>query len=119
MEMIAKAIETTGIVAQHRLLLDEPLPVAESARVRVIVLVIEEPNNEHSTQVSHDSSESLTPDKRLASAIHKYQRSEISQEQAAKLAQLNRRDFLLALAREKGEVFQVDFNDLKEELARG
>jgi len=107
MQMIAKAIETTGIVeAQHRLLLDEPLPVAESSHVRVIVLVTEEADN-------------ASPSMRLATAIEKYQSGEISQEKAAELAQLNRRDFLEALAREKREVFRVDFDDLKEELARG
>jgi len=43
MEIITKAIETTGIVdAQHRLLLNEKLPVAESSQVRVIVLVTRE-----------------------------------------------------------------------------
>jgi hypothetical protein len=40
MEIIAKAIETTGIVdTQRRLLLDESLGVAKSTHVRVIVLV--------------------------------------------------------------------------------
>ncbi|OAD22818.1 protein belonging to Uncharacterized protein family UPF0175 [Candidatus Thiomargarita nelsonii] len=117
MEMIAKAIETTGIVdAQHRLLLDESLPVAESTRVRVIVLVTK-PVPE--TDKKDDSSEPLTPAMRLATAILRYQRSEISQEKAAALAGLNRRDFLEALAREKRDVFRVDFNDLKEELAHG
>ena len=34
------AIETTGIVdAQHQLRLDEPLPIPDQSRVRVIVLV--------------------------------------------------------------------------------
>jgi hypothetical protein len=34
-----KAIERAGIVdAQHQLVLDEPLPIAEATRVRVIVL---------------------------------------------------------------------------------
>ena len=37
------AIETTGVVdAQHQLRLDEPLPLADQSRVRVIVLVPEE-----------------------------------------------------------------------------
>lgn len=36
------AIETTGIVdAQHQLRLDEPLPLPEQSRVRVIVLLPE------------------------------------------------------------------------------
>jgi len=116
--MIAKAIETTGIIeAQHRLLLDEPIPVAQSTRVRVIVLIT--PDNDQTTPIYDDSSEPSTPEMRLATAIDKYQRSEISQEKAAELAQLNRRDFLEALAREKRDVFKVDFNDLKEELDRG
>jgi len=39
----AKTIETTGLVnEQHQLLLDESLPIAESSRVRVIVIVTEE-----------------------------------------------------------------------------
>ncbi len=53
-----------------------------------------------------ETSEPSTPDMRLATAIHKYQRSEISQEKAAELAQLNRRYFLEAVAREKRDVFK-------------
>jgi hypothetical protein len=35
----ARAIERVGIVdAQHQLVLEEPLPIAKSTRVRVIVL---------------------------------------------------------------------------------
>ncbi|MGI8642342.1 MAG: UPF0175 family protein [Pyrinomonadaceae bacterium] len=56
---------------------------------------------------------------RLAAAIHWYQKGEISQEKAAQLAGLDRTDFLLALAREGAEAFVVDFEDLKQELARG
>ena len=42
--LITKAIETTGVInAQQRILtLDESLPIAESSRVRVIILVTEE-----------------------------------------------------------------------------
>ncbi len=65
------------------------------------------------------SSKPLSPAQRLTTAILKYQHGEISQEKAAEMAGLNRRDFLLALAREKRDVFVVDFDDLKEELARG
>ena len=37
------AIETAGVVdAQHQLRLDEPLPIADKSRVRVIVLVPED-----------------------------------------------------------------------------
>jgi hypothetical protein len=38
-----KAIETTGTIdAQHRLILDEQLPVTDSTRVRIIILFPEE-----------------------------------------------------------------------------
>ncbi len=41
--LLAKTIETTGIVNNpHQLLLDESLPITETSRVRVIVIVIEE-----------------------------------------------------------------------------
>jgi len=54
-----------------------------------------------------------------AAIIYWYQQSKISQENAAEMASLTRRDFLAALAREKCDVFVVYFEDLKEELARG
>lgn len=63
--------------------------------------------------------EALAGEMRLAAAIYWYQKGEISQEKAAQIAGLNRRDFLAALAREQVNVFHVDFNDLKEELERG
>ncbi len=41
--LLAKTIETTGFVNhQHQLSLDESLPIAETSRVRVIVIVTEE-----------------------------------------------------------------------------
>ncbi|MDM8548984.1 hypothetical protein QUF72_02855 [Desulfobacterales bacterium HSG2] len=41
--LLAKTVETTGIVNnQHQLILDESLPIAETSRVRVIVIVTEE-----------------------------------------------------------------------------
>lgn len=52
-------------------------------------------------------------DLRLAAAIYWYQKSEISQEKAATIAGLNRRDFIEALAREQVDVFVVDFDDLR------
>ncbi len=58
-------------------------------------------------------------DMRLAAAIYWYQKGEVSQEKAAQIAGLNRRDFLAALAREQVDVFSVDFNDLQQELNRG
>ena len=63
--------------------------------------------------------EELAPAFRLAAAIRWYQQSRISQEQAAVVSGLNRADFLDALAREKVDVFQVDMEDLSEELRRG
>jgi len=43
MALIARTIETTGIIkAPHQLLLDEPLPIAEKSRMRVIIMMTEE-----------------------------------------------------------------------------
>ena len=56
---------------------------------------------------------------RLASAIHWYEKGEISQEKAALIAGLDRVDFLDALAQEKVEVFPVDIDALKQELENG
>jgi len=53
---------------------------------------------------------------RLAAAVHWYSRGEVSQESAAQIAGLNRKEFLLTLAREKVDAFLVDFDDLKHEL---
>jgi len=55
---------------------------------------------------------------RLAAAIHWYQLGRISQEKAASIAGLDRTDFLLALARERLDVFKIDLDDLKRELER-
>jgi hypothetical protein len=41
--LLAKTIETTGTVNnQHQLFLDEPLPITETSRVRVIIIVTKE-----------------------------------------------------------------------------
>lgn len=53
---------------------------------------------------------------RLASASFWYQRGEISQEKASQIAGLNHQEFLEYLAKEKINIFQVDFDDLKQEL---
>jgi predicted HTH domain antitoxin len=53
---------------------------------------------------------------KLAAAIHGYQRGVMSQERAAELAGLNRRDFIHALAREGMEVFILDNASLAREL---
>jgi predicted HTH domain antitoxin len=53
---------------------------------------------------------------KLAAAIHWYQRGTLSQERAAELAGLNRRDFIRALAREGVDVFSLDAESLAREL---
>jgi predicted HTH domain antitoxin len=55
---------------------------------------------------------------KLAAAIHWYGRGLMSQERAADLAGLNRRDFLRALAREGAEVFVLDDDSLARELGQ-
>jgi len=57
-------------------------------------------------------SQKVVRDLRLAAAIYWYQKSEISQEKAATIAGLNRRD-IEALAREQVDVFVVNFDDLR------
>jgi hypothetical protein len=65
MALIAKTIETTGIVnAQHQLLLDESLPIAESSQVRVIIIVQKKPE----TQQLTDYSQALADDVKQALA---------------------------------------------------
>jgi predicted HTH domain antitoxin len=56
---------------------------------------------------------------RLAAAILWYSRGEVSQEKAARIAGLDRADFLAALAQRQIEVFAVDVQSLEEELKRG
>ena len=55
----------------------------------------------------------------LAAATYWYARGELSQGKAAQLAGMNRKEFLEHLAHEQIDVFQVDFDDLAQELARG
>jgi predicted HTH domain antitoxin len=52
----------------------------------------------------------------LAAAIHWYQQGEISQEKAAEIAGLNRRDFLSILADREVDVFDLRLDALREEL---
>lgn len=63
--------------------------------------------------------EEFAKEMRLAAAVTWYEQSRISQEVAARIAGLNRTDFLLALARMGKDSFKVDFADLDKELARG
>lgn len=65
------------------------------------------------------SPEEFARELRLAAAIYWYERGEVSQEKAARIAGMDRSDFLAALAREKANAFVVDFDDLKRELERG
>jgi predicted HTH domain antitoxin len=53
---------------------------------------------------------------KLAAAIHWYQQGVMSQERAAELAGLNRRDFIRALAREGVDVFVLGDDSLAREL---
>jgi len=65
------------------------------------------------------SPEEFARELRLAAAIHWYERGEVSQEKAARIAGMDRTDFILALASEKANAFVVDFDDLERELERG
>jgi predicted HTH domain antitoxin len=62
------------------------------------------------------SPEEFGREMRLAAAIHWYSRGVVSQERAASIADLDRTDFLLALAREGVDAFKVDFVSLRKEL---
>ncbi len=54
--LLAKTVETTGIVSNnHQLLLDESLPITETSRMRVIVIVTEEAQiTESEVSLKHD-----------------------------------------------------------------
>ena len=55
---------------------------------------------------------------RIAAAIHWYQRGDVSQEKAARIAGLNRIEFLDTLASRGIDVFGVDLAELDRELQR-
>ena len=61
----------------------------------------------------------FTREMRLAAAASWYEQGKASQEVAALIAGLSRTDFLLALAKMGKNSFQIDFDDLDRELARG
>lgn len=69
--------------------------------------------------ILRESPDELAQDMRLTAAAGWYREGRISQEVAAEIAGLTRTDFLLALARMGTDSFQVDFDDLDRELARG
>lgn len=69
--------------------------------------------------VLHCSPNELDKELRLAASVHWYQQGRISQEWAAKIAGMDRTDFLLALARMGKDSIVVDFEDLDRELVRG
>lgn len=55
---------------------------------------------------------------RLAAAIHWYRQGRISQEKASEIAGLDRTDFLLALVREKVDIFQISTDEPRQEIGR-
>ena len=69
--------------------------------------------------VLHCSPNELNNELLLAASVHWYQQGRISQEWAAKIAGMDRTDFLLALAKMGKDSFIVDFDDLDDELSRG
>lgn len=65
----------------------------------------------------------LSPDEaavqfRFAAAAHWYSKGKLSQELAARVAGLDRPDFLRALAKAEVAVFQVDLDELRNEALR-
>lgn len=67
---------------------------------------------------TRQSPDEFLRDMRLAAAMHWYVRGILSQERAAEFAGLDRTDFLLALARERLPAFEVDLEQLREEVHR-
>ena len=65
------------------------------------------------------SLEEFARELRLAAATHWYSRGVVSQEKAAQIAGLDRKDFLLSLAANRVDVFTVDMDDLRREIDRG
>lgn len=66
-----------------------------------------------------DDPEHLRNDVKLAAAVTWYQEGRVSQEVAARIAGLDRTDFLLTLARLGRNSFVVEVDDLERELSRG
>jgi len=68
--------------------------------------------------VLHCNPSELDKELLFAAAAHWHHQGRISQEWAARIAGMDRTDFLLALARTGKDSFIVDFDDLDKELAR-
>jgi predicted HTH domain antitoxin len=67
----------------------------------------------------HRSPTEFVAELKRAAAIHWYQRGVMSQERAAELAGLNRRDFIRTLALEGFDVFVLDPASLAREFSSG
>lgn len=74
---------------------------------------------ESSLAALHRSPAEFAREMKLAAAIHWYQQGTLSQERAAELAGLNRRDFIRALVRNGVEVFTLDEESLAYEMGAG
>lgn len=62
------------------------------------------------------SAEQFARELRVAAAVHWYSRGEISQGKAARIAGMNRAEFIDELNRQKVPVTQVTIEELKREL---
>lgn len=68
--------------------------------------------------LANRDTEDFAKQMQLAAAIYWYAHGDVSMGKAAEFASINRPEFLDILAREKIDVFQVDFYNLSRELAR-
>jgi len=70
-------------------------------------------------QTLRKSPSEITREFRISAAVRWYQQGLVSQEKAAHFAGLGRWAFLDVLAEQKVDVFAVDMDSLKQELATG
>ena len=110
MNMAAGPIEQSDLVGR-------PANSRRKGLLAMTLVTVEVPDMVLATM--RNSPEQFTREMRLAAAATWYGQGRVSQEMAARIAGLNRTDFLLALARMGRESFEVDFADLDRELARG
>jgi predicted HTH domain antitoxin len=66
-----------------------------------------------------DRAQDLGSEVRLAAALHWCSRGELSTSQAAQFAGLSYKEFLAAAASRNVDLFQVNIDEVKQELARG